>query len=287
MARPRLGPYAPLSASYYDDDAIAQAGEAAELLFVRGLAFCARMVSDGFISDAQVARTVGVGMRDAHRRADRLVEVGLWERVPGGYVVRSWLKWNRSAEDIGRVKQKDRERKAQVRGSEGGLVPPDDGPVSERSPSGIQTDSERIPTDTSPESLYPRARAGTSTDPQHISNTEPPPSGSPPRKRGARLDPAWEPSQVQIDFALHLGLNPQHVAATFRDYWISKPGRDGVKADWVATWRNWCRREAERQPQAKASTTDQRVQAGLDLAAKFAAQEAATPQLRMIPGRTA
>lgn len=35
-----------------------------------------------------------------------------------------------------------------------------------------------------------------------------------------------------------------HVRATanrFRDYWTAKPGQAGVKLDWLATWRNWCR----------------------------------------------
>ena len=30
---------------------------------------------------------------------------------------------------------------------------------------------------------------------------------------------------------------------TFKDYWISKAGKDGVKLDWLATWRNWVRRQ--------------------------------------------
>ena len=70
MARPKsLGPYAPLSASYYRDDAILEAGEKAEVLYVRGLAFCSDAMSDGFISDRQVTAVLGVGMRDAMRRA--------------------------------------------------------------------------------------------------------------------------------------------------------------------------------------------------------------------------
>jgi hypothetical protein len=36
----------------------------------------------------------------------------------------------------------------------------------------------------------------------------------------------------------------------FRDYWIAKPGKDGVKLDWQATWRNWCRNSAQWKPQA-------------------------------------
>jgi hypothetical protein len=30
---------------------------------------------------------------------------------------------------------------------------------------------------------------------------------------------------------------------TFRDYWKAQPGSKALKADWEATWRNWCRRE--------------------------------------------
>jgi hypothetical protein len=33
------------------------------------------------------------------------------------------------------------------------------------------------------------------------------------------------------------------VADSFRDYWVAKPGRDGRKADWLATWRNWVRNQ--------------------------------------------
>ncbi len=29
----------------------------------------------------------------------------------------------------------------------------------------------------------------------------------------------------------------------FADYWKAKPGKDGCKLDWVATWRNWCRNQ--------------------------------------------
>jgi hypothetical protein len=35
------------------------------------------------------------------------------------------------------------------------------------------------------------------------------------------------------------------VADNFRDYWLAKSGRDAVKSDWHATWRNWVRRENE------------------------------------------
>ena len=31
-------------------------------------------------------------------------------------------------------------------------------------------------------------------------------------------------------------------ASIFVNYWCAKAGSDGVKLDWEATWRNWCRR---------------------------------------------
>lgn len=33
------------------------------------------------------------------------------------------------------------------------------------------------------------------------------------------------------------------VACTFRDFWVAKAGKDGRKADWQATWRNWVRNQ--------------------------------------------
>ncbi|KXX64035.1 hypothetical protein [Marichromatium gracile] len=66
-----------------------------------------------------------------------------------------------------------------------------------------------------------------------------------PNARGARLTltrlpPAWRAFAEQT----RPDLDPEHTWAQFRDYWVAKPGREGVKADWLATWRNWVRREA-------------------------------------------
>lgn len=110
----RNGSYAPLSAHYYKDDAIAKAGEKAELLYIRGLAFSADVLKDGFISDVQLERFVGVGMRDAPARAARLVDAGLWARDDdrGGYTVVAWAKWNQSMTEIRAKQIKDAERKA-------------------------------------------------------------------------------------------------------------------------------------------------------------------------------
>ena len=36
-------------------------------------------------------------------------------------------------------------------------------------------------------------------------------------------------------------LDPVAVSELFKDHWIAKPGKEGRKTDWLATWRNWVR----------------------------------------------
>jgi hypothetical protein len=111
MPRPKTnGPYAKLSATYYLDDAILDAGPEAELLFARCLAFTAASSSDGFITERQM-KTVGIGLRNVPRRVESLLRVGILESADGGYLIRSWLRWNKSAEEIGRDLRQDRQRK--------------------------------------------------------------------------------------------------------------------------------------------------------------------------------
>lgn len=134
----RVGAYAKLLANYAADDAIIAAGEAAELLFVRGLAFCATSDSDGYVTDSQVTRYIGAGMRDAMKRARKLVEVGLWAEADGGFQVRSWVKIHESQEERGRALKADRERKAKERGIREAVQS-----ESERNPDGQPPD--RVP----------------------------------------------------------------------------------------------------------------------------------------------
>ena len=40
-------------------------------------------------------------------------------------------------------------------------------------------------------------------------------------------------------------LNPYKVFDGFKDYWVAKAGAQGVKLDWLATWRNWVRNQRQ------------------------------------------
>lgn len=63
--------------------------------------------------------------------------------------------------------------------------------------------------------------------------------------RGSRLHNDWIAPQEYIEIcnSMRPDLDANFVADGFRDYWVSVAGSKGVKADWLATWRNWVRRQ--------------------------------------------
>jgi hypothetical protein len=63
--------------------------------------------------------------------------------------------------------------------------------------------------------------------------------------RGTRLPADWSPSDELKSWSSseRPDLDLESVVAQFRDYWLAKPGRDGTKLDWEATFRNWVRNQ--------------------------------------------
>jgi uncharacterized protein YdaU (DUF1376 family) len=62
---------------------------------------------------------------------------------------------------------------------------------------------------------------------------------------GTRLPDDWNPGVEGEKFARDLGIDPSRTFERFQDYWRGVAGAKGRKADWLGTWRNWCRKEAE------------------------------------------
>lgn len=91
--------YLELHVLYYEDEAVAAAGTEAELLFVRGLCFAKRLLTDGAIGEAQL-RTISHGLSDPKAAAERLVSLRLWRRRKGGYAITNFLKRNQSRAEI-------------------------------------------------------------------------------------------------------------------------------------------------------------------------------------------
>ncbi|EHK77711.1 hypothetical protein SM0020_12325 [Sinorhizobium meliloti CCNWSX0020] len=63
-------------------------------------------------------------------------------------------------------------------------------------------------------------------------------------KRASRLPVDWVLPAMWGRWALDQGHSEAKVrleADKFRDFWVSKGGKDAAKLDWEATWRNWIR----------------------------------------------
>lgn len=72
-----------------------------------------------------------------------------------------------------------------------------------------------------------------------------PPSSSPPRDRklGTRIPDDFAPDEKMAEWFRENCPHVDYKSETeqFCDWWRSKPGKEGRKLDWVATWRNWMR----------------------------------------------
>jgi hypothetical protein len=89
-----------LDDGFPDHPKVDAAGPLAAWLYVCGLAYCARFLTDGHIPADRVARLAAVA--EPLALAARLVEVGLWERTTGGYRVHDYAEYQPSAADVRR-----------------------------------------------------------------------------------------------------------------------------------------------------------------------------------------
>jgi hypothetical protein len=73
---------------------------------------------------------------------------------------------------------------------------------------------------------------------------------------GSRLPADWQLPDDWRDWAKaeRPDIDAKTEAASFADYWHAKPGKDGRKTDWQATWRNWIRRARGSPPNGRAVT---------------------------------
>ena len=101
-----------LSTRYYNDPALARAGEAAEILFTRGLAYAGEQETDGVVPREVLPRLVTT---KATARVRALVREGLWEVIPEGWRFTSWDRHQATREDLERHRAANRNRQARHR----------------------------------------------------------------------------------------------------------------------------------------------------------------------------
>jgi len=82
-------------------------------------------------------------------------------------------------------------------------------------------------------------------------------SAKPSEALGTRLAKDWQPHPDELRWATDArpDIDLSVEVESFRDYWIAKPGKDGRKSDWPATWRNWIRRANPSRGHAPKNTT--------------------------------
>ena len=88
---------------------IVRAGVSGWLWFC-GTCYCREHLTDGFIPEEAV-EMLAPGMSRPQAHINRLLEVGLWHREPGGYRVHDFLQWNPSKADVSVRLESDRNRK--------------------------------------------------------------------------------------------------------------------------------------------------------------------------------
>ena len=87
-------------------------------------------------------------------------------------------------------------------------------------------------------------------------------SKRPPRS-GSRLPADWSLPDEWRAWASkeRPDLDLTKTAADFADYWHAKPGKEGRKTDWLATWRRWVRNERSDPRKAREPATLPRLRA--------------------------
>jgi hypothetical protein len=89
--------------------------------------------------------------------------------------------------------------------------------------------------------------------------------------KGTRIPDPFVVDEPMREWALERNMQPQWVlrqTERFTNYWQGKPGKDGVKVDWRATWRNWLLKAQDDAP-AATSPVSRNGYAKDDVRARF------------------
>lgn len=218
---------------------------------------------DGFVDET--ALEVGWGThRAAKKLAEVLCEVGLWSKVPHGYRVNKYEKWNRLALEIAALREADRERKAKksATGSrptrdrvETDLQPTRDtlGTQPEQIESAAANDVEQLPDNSGRNPVSTTTSTATTTSSTYTNNTAKPKRPAASVDRGTRITADWKPKPETIAKLIEEGyVDAPRVAVSFVEYWLGVPGAKARKVDWEATYRSRVR-EVSRQGPARPS----------------------------------
>jgi len=115
--------WAKLDDQYADHPKIVRVGPLGMALHTAATCYCARYLTDGFIPSAMIARLInldgifiannGVTNPVTHEELTiKLTEIGLFDEVPGGYMVHDYLEYNPPAEQVKAERERNKARQA-------------------------------------------------------------------------------------------------------------------------------------------------------------------------------
>lgn len=271
--------------NYYMQPEMQQAGERAEVLHLRAKSYCADRETGGFVPTTMLPMLTPNGWK---QRAAALVTVGVWVAVQGGYRIVDWDEDQAELEAYAARLRSDRERKrAQRERDKAAAEAHEDGGQSEGESPDMSRDchvnvraqekEKRVRKKASPSSTA-RKRAAADDDPP-----PPPDPDTAARDQLARevlgwwwdqleTKPAgrqaWHASLRVVSNLLAVGHEAKAVAAAARS--IGTPLTTARMEIELGKMRTAASPNGHG---PRPSTTDQRVQAGLDLAAKYAERD--------------
>lgn len=215
------------------------AGNAAMGLWVRAGSWSAQQLTDGYIP------TAVVGVLGSRAQAARLVRVGLWDEVDGGYRFHQWSERQPSREEVIVRRRNEAERKAKARAAraEKNSAIPAKVQVNDECPGGTDVGVPRG---------VPAGVRSTRPDPTRPDKEEDSlrSSSSQPRKRGQRIPDNFTVTPEMVTWASERcpDVDGRYETDQFTDYWRSASGKNATKVDWEAAWRTWLRRAQKERP---------------------------------------
>nr|WP_241670751.1 hypothetical protein [Streptomyces lavendulae] len=269
---------------------VALVSDRAFRLHVSAICWCAENLTDGRITDRELALVAKI--RGIKATAKALEDAGLWDRVDGGWEIHDYLDYNPSREQVLAERKKNAERQEKFRKKRNGKpVPPDGNGVTPDSPDATGThdgdtnatrrrhDGDTTATgngavrETEPQ--VSEVRNGVTNDAPTRPDPTRPLSMADVDGEGVGSSPldldAYAPSPIDVDgfdlndsmraWALRTfgpAIDIDYETAQFIDHFRAQGVR---RPNWPAEWQKWIRRSA-----------------------KFASERANRPPLRAVSG---
>jgi hypothetical protein len=102
--------FAKIDANWPSHPKAIKAGSKGRDLYIAGLCYCRRHLTDGFIP-REALSTLQPGLKSPSAVATLLVRLHLWEQRTDGFVIHDYLDWNDSAADIKATQEAAKKRK--------------------------------------------------------------------------------------------------------------------------------------------------------------------------------